>query len=137
MWPPAPSSSPGAIWPASRRRYLSRSPIQLKEAGRYPDREELHVTVTRKLRPGLPPRDARADVHDLAAWRPVTVSVSLLESAWSLEERFGMSFWDASVVAAAQAAGCRHLLTEDLQDGADLDGVRIVDPFRTSVGPLE
>jgi len=30
----------------------------------------------------------------------------------------------------AVAAGCTHLLTEDLQDGQDLDGIRVVNPFR-------
>jgi predicted nucleic acid-binding protein len=33
-------------------------------------------------------------------------------------------------VASAQVASCDLLLTEDLQDGMDLDGVRVADPFR-------
>lgn len=45
--------------------------------------------------------------------------------------RFGFSFWDALIVAAAHVARCDVLLSEDLQDGMDLDGVRVVDPFRS------
>lgn len=60
-----------------------------------------------------------------------TQSVSTMRTvAWEVQDRFGLSFWDGLIVAAAQASGCRHLLTEDLQDGQDLGGVIVVDPFR-------
>lgn len=91
--------------------------------------QEYYVTTTRKLRPGLVPDDARADVRDLSAWRPVTLGLEGVESAWTIEERFGLSFWDSLVVAAAHVARCDLLLSEDLQHGLDLDGVRVVDPF--------
>lgn len=99
--------------------------------------EEFYVTTTRKLKPGLKREDARADVLDLLAWRPVLVDGDVVEAAWSIEDRFRLSFWDALVVAAAHRAGCGHLLTEDLQNGADFDGVRVVDPFSVPVGSLE
>jgi predicted nucleic acid-binding protein len=97
--------------------------------------QEYYVTTTRKLRPGLAPEQARADVLDLAAWSPVVTDIQMLASAWTIEERFGLSFWDALIVAAAQVARCDVLLTEDMQHGMDLDGVRVTDPFR--VGPAE
>jgi predicted nucleic acid-binding protein len=92
--------------------------------------QEYYVTTTRKLRPGLAPEEARADVLDLAAWSPLVADVQTLASAWTIEERFSVSFWDALIVASAQVARCDVLLTEDLQDGMDLDGVRVADPFR-------
>jgi predicted nucleic acid-binding protein len=92
--------------------------------------QEYYVTTTRKLHPGLEPEDARADVVDLAVWSPVVADPRMIASAWSIEDRFGLSFWDALIVAAAQVARCDVLLTEDLQHDADLDGVRITDPFR-------
>ena len=91
---------------------------------------EYYVSTTRKLRPGLPPAEARADVRDLSAWEPVILGVDGLETAWDVEERFGLPFWDALVVAAAHIGRCDVLLTEDLQDGMELDGLRVVDPFR-------
>lgn len=91
---------------------------------------EYYVTTTRKLDPGLPPEEARADVRDLAAWEPVILGIDGLETAWAIEERFGLPFWDALVVAAAHVARCDVLLSEDLEHGMDLDGVRVVDPFR-------
>ena len=97
--------------------------------------QEYYVTTTRKLRPGLHAEDARADIVDLTAWGPVQIDAQALASAWSIEDRFGLSFWDALIVASAHVAGCQTLLTEDLQHGMDLDGVRIVDPFQ--VAPTE
>jgi predicted nucleic acid-binding protein len=42
----------------------------------------------------------------------------------------GLSFWDAMIWATAEQAGCRLLISEDLQDGRVLGGVRFVDPFK-------
>jgi len=98
--------------------------------------QEYYATTTRKLRPGLPPEQARADVRDLVAWRPVPVGTQLLEAGWTVEDRFGLSCWDALIVAAARIAGCEYLLTEDLQHGAEFDGLQVVDPFRAAPGTL-
>ena len=95
--------------------------------------QEFYVTTTRKLRPGLTAVEARADVRDLLAWRPITIGPMGLDSAWSIEDRFGLSFWDSLIVAAAQMAGCDVLLTEDLQHDLEIDGLRVVDPFQTPV----
>ena len=97
---------------------------------------EYYVTVTRKLEPGLDPASARTDVRALAAWRPLRLDGALIESAWEAEDRFGFAFWDALIVAAARRLGCGHLLSEDLQDGQDLDGVVVVDPFRHEPGSV-
>ena len=94
------------------------------------------MTVTRKLDPGLSADEARDDVRDLAAWRPVKIDEPIVEAAWRIEDRYRLSFWDSLIVAAAQAAGCETVLTEDLQHGLDIDGLRIADPFVTSVGSL-
>ena len=91
--------------------------------------EEFYVTVTRKLDPGLEAPEARSDVRALGAWDPLAIDHSLLDAAWDLEDRYGFSFWDALIVAAARRLGCGTLLTEDLQDGQDLDGVRVWSPF--------
>jgi predicted nucleic acid-binding protein len=40
-----------------------------------------------------------------------------------------ISFWDALIVHAAHAAGCRVLYTEDFQPNSMMSGVRVVNPF--------
>lgn len=90
---------------------------------------EYYVTVTAKLDPGLAPAEARADVRALSAWRPLPLDAEMAETAWEVEDRHGFSFWDALIVAACRRAACSYLLTEDLQDGQDLGGFEVVDPF--------
>lgn len=94
--------------------------------------EEYYVTVTSKLDPGLDPAEGRSDVRALSAWRPLPLDADLVEAAWGLEDRWGFSFWDAMIVAAGRRAGCRYLLSEDLQDGQALNDMEVVDPFRRS-----
>lgn len=43
-----------------------------------------------------------------------------------------LSFLDALILQAAHRSGCVHLLTEDLNDGALIAGVRVVNPFEPS-----
>jgi predicted nucleic acid-binding protein len=90
---------------------------------------EFYVTVTRKLKPGLTRDEAREEVRDLLSWNPVPISASLYECAWEIEERWNLSWWDSLIAASARLAGCSILLSEDMQDGLDLGGLRIVNPF--------
>ncbi len=90
---------------------------------------EYYVTVTAKLKPGLAEEEAREDVLALGAWSPLPISLPLTEKAWETQARWGFSFWDSLIVAAARAQGCSVLLTEDLAHGQDLDGIQVVSPF--------
>lgn len=110
----------------SRRGRLSMQVIQ-----------EFYVTVTSKLKPGLDPEMARREARALMLWRPTPITSSLVERAWSVQDRFGFPWWDSMIVAAAQAEGCGYLLTEDLQDGQDLDGLIVLDPFRHEPAAIE
>ena len=98
--------------------------------------QEFYVTVTRKLQPGLDLETARNVVRSLWAWQPVAVNERSFAAAWGIQDRFQFSWWDALIVAAARSAECSILLTEDLQHGQDLDGLRVVDPFQVPPGDL-
>jgi predicted nucleic acid-binding protein len=89
--------------------------------------QEYYNVATRKLL--LPAKEIRLSVNRLFAWKPVTPDARTFERAWTIEDRYRLSFWDALVVAAAQTADCTHLLTEDLQDGQNLDGLVVMNPF--------
>lgn len=97
---------------------------------------EYYVTVTRKLKPGLPAEQAWDDVEALMQWNPQPVDRGAMQRARTIEARYRLSWWDALVVAAAREQGCAVLLTEDLQDGALIDGVRVRNPFAFSVQEL-
>lgn len=91
--------------------------------------QEFYVNATQKLKPGLDRQSAREEVRDLMTWSPSPVDGRMLEGAWALQDRFGLSFWDSLIAAAARSAGCRFLLTEDLQHEQDLNSVRVLNPF--------
>ncbi len=93
---------------------------------------EYFVTVTRKLNPGLSEDTAWMDVEDLLSWDPIPVDAGVLRRARGIVIANSISWWDAQIVAAAQMSGSDFLLTEDLQDGQDLNGLTIVNPFRHS-----
>jgi predicted nucleic acid-binding protein len=59
-----------------------------------------------------------------------------LSAALDAVKNHRLAFWDAMLWAAAQRAGVRHLVTEDLQDGFELAGVRFVNPFDAANNPL-
>ncbi len=80
---------------------------------------------------------AQAEVRDLFAWEPIAVDADLIRAAWGLQAHFSLSFWDALIVAAAQALRCGFLLTEDLTHEQDLGGVRVVNPFRVTPASLD
>lgn len=90
--------------------------------------QEYYALVTRKLDPGMPEDEAREDVAALRMWTPLDADPDLLEEAWEIEDRYGFSFWDALIVAAARRLGCAVLLTEDLQDGQELGSARVRSP---------
>ena len=59
-----------------------------------------------------------------------------LSAALDAVKNHRLAFWHAMLWAAAQRAGVRHLVTEDLQDGFELAGVRFVNPFAAANNPL-
>jgi predicted nucleic acid-binding protein len=57
------------------------------------------------------------------------MDAELVIAAVVLARRHKLSLWDALIVVAAKAGGAAELLTEDLQHGQTLEGVRVVNPF--------
>jgi predicted nucleic acid-binding protein len=73
-------------------------------------------------------RTMLATFQELMPVRPLTVDIQ--EAGVALGERYGLSAFDAMIVASALDAGCDTLWSEDMQDGMLLDGrIRIVNPF--------
>ena len=109
--------------------------LWLRRAGRISTQvlNEFYNVTTRKLKPSMPAGDARAEVRRYQRWQPWMVDHATVEAAWAVESRYGLSYWDALMVAAAQQQGCAALLTDNLQHDQVIDGVRILSPFL--VGP--
>jgi predicted nucleic acid-binding protein len=93
--------------------------------------QEFYVQATR------PTRAARLShetaVRLIGTWLrfPVqSITVAVMSDALDIKAAAGLSYWDAAIVAAAKALGCRELFSEDMAHGRDIGGVRIVNPFR-------
>ena len=92
--------------------------------------KELYVVTTRKLQPGLKEKQAALLVRHLVdAAHVVDDTAPLLDRALELASQVRASLWDACIVAAAEAAGCEELYSEDLQHGRRLVGLRVTNPF--------
>jgi predicted nucleic acid-binding protein len=91
--------------------------------------QEFYVNATRKLGRPLSPERAEARVRDLSRLPLVQVNAPLILAAIARSRSLGFSFWDALILEAALSAGAARLLTEDLQHGREVEGLRIENPF--------
>ncbi len=91
---------------------------------------EFYWAVTRKLAPPLDEAEARHATRLLAALPVVAVDRALVLAAVDTSRDHRLALWDALIVEAAVRSGCDRLVTEDLDHGAVIRGVRIEDPFR-------
>jgi predicted nucleic acid-binding protein len=91
---------------------------------------EFYANAQKKYASIIGRGDARAEVRRYQSWQPWCLDHPTIESAWAVEARYGFSYWDSLMIAAAQAMGCTHMLTEDLQHDQLVDQLRIINPFR-------
>jgi predicted nucleic acid-binding protein len=77
-------------------------------------------------------QSARDDVRSLFAWHPIPVDADVVQGAWSMHDRFTLSWLDSLIVSPAQVGDCRYLLTEDLRENLAFGDVRVINPFLRS-----
>jgi predicted nucleic acid-binding protein len=89
---------------------------------------ELFQVLVRKA--GWSSQRARAAILNWQdAFPVVETSPVVLFTAIDLVVHHKLSIWDAVILSAASATGCRLLLSEDLQSGFTWNGVTVVNPF--------
>lgn len=91
---------------------------------------EFYVNATRKLARPVSPEVAARMVEQMAKMEVVAIDAGRVRAAIDGSRAWRISYWDALIVAAAQAAGCARLLSEDLADGVTYGTVRVENPFR-------
>jgi predicted nucleic acid-binding protein len=90
---------------------------------------EFYRVTTGRLDPPLDAQLAREATAALAALTVVAVDGALVLAAIDTAIAADISVWDAMIVQAARRAGCDEILTEDLNTGQIIEGVRIHDPL--------
>lgn len=93
--------------------------------------QEFYVQATRATRDdALTHGEATQLIRTWKRFDPVSITPEILDAALVARERWGISYWDAAIIEAARSAGCDTVLSEDLNDGQDYGGLRVVNPFR-------
>jgi predicted nucleic acid-binding protein len=92
--------------------------------------QEFYVIATKLVPNALDPLKAATVIRDLCSWKVHRPSTDDILAAISLQQRYQISFWDAQIIRSAQETSCEILWSEDLSDGQDYDGVKVINPFK-------
>jgi predicted nucleic acid-binding protein len=91
--------------------------------------QEFFVNATRKIAVPLTDQEALRFIEVVSVAPVVPVDLDLVIEAVALKKRFGVSYWDAAILAAAHELGARTLYTEDLNPGQRYGEILAVNPF--------
>jgi predicted nucleic acid-binding protein len=94
--------------------------------------QEFYAVAATKQRLGMTHEESLAVLQSLAAFPVWPVTRELVLEAVDAKQRFGISYWDAAILAAAKQMGCRVVFSEDLNAGQEYDGVKVVNPFEAN-----
>jgi len=90
--------------------------------------QEFYVSVTRKLATRLSKPAARRAVDLYSSWC-VEISPADITVAFRIEDEARISFWDALIFAVAHKSGASRVLSEDLNPGQKIAGIKVENPF--------
>ena len=97
---------------------------------------EFYTQSTRPSRQGaLTHPEAVEFIGNLQRFHIEHLTFEVVRTALTLRERFGISYWDATILATARIAGCDTVYSEDLSHTQDYDGIRVQNPFALSETP--
>jgi predicted nucleic acid-binding protein len=91
--------------------------------------QEFYVNVTRKIAAPLAPDAAVALLEEFKRFPMVLTDYPLIVTGVEISLRFGISYWDGTIIAAAERLGATTLYSEDLSHGQRYGSVQAVNPF--------
>ena len=93
--------------------------------------QEFYVQATRPSRPDPITRQQAVRLVESFRRFPVQdITSGILMAALDTRQRFQLSYWDSAIIEASRAMGCAEVLSEDLGDGQDYAGIRVINTFR-------
>jgi predicted nucleic acid-binding protein len=90
--------------------------------------QEFFVAATKKLH--ISPLEAKELAQKLGGFQCIQITTDIIYQAMDIMILNKISFWDALVVASALAGGCNCVLSEDMQDGQNISGILVENPFK-------
>jgi len=92
--------------------------------------QEFYHQVTRPTRTTPLTQDhALRFIESLRDFPVQDVTLEVFRAAVAISRRFLLSYWDGAILAAAKAAGCDAVYSEDMNAEQDYDGLRVINPF--------
>jgi predicted nucleic acid-binding protein len=93
--------------------------------------QEFYVQATRATRPDAIAHEIAVGLmHTWLRFKVQEITLPIMLGALEITAIYRLSYWDAAIVAAARALGCRELLSEEMSHGREIEGVTIHNPFR-------
>ncbi|MHB1871730.1 MAG: PIN domain-containing protein [Steroidobacteraceae bacterium] len=94
--------------------------------------QEFYVNATQKLATPVARATAREIVKTYGAWVRRATTVETVTRATEIADLARISFWDALIVAAAEEVDAEALLSEDLNDGQSIAGIKVLNPLKAA-----
>ena len=92
--------------------------------------QEFYVQATRPCRPGaLTHAEAVNFIEAIRRFPVQPNTLDVMRAALVLCERFGLSYWDSAILAAARASDCDAVYSEDFSAQQDYGGLSVINPF--------
>ena len=90
---------------------------------------EFFTVVTKKIQQPMSVNEAAEIVGYLALIDVLEIDLLIVKRAMETVTTYNISYWDSLIVAAAERGRCETIITEDLNDGQEYHGIKVVNPF--------
>ncbi len=91
---------------------------------------EFFVVVTRRIKEPMSADKAERNIDILSVLPVVEIDLPLVKRAIHTHKNYGISYWDALIVSAAERTGCNIILSEDFNEGQKYNGILVENPFK-------
>ena len=92
--------------------------------------QEFYHQATRPNRPDpITPVQALGFLESINAFPVQAITPQVFRAGVEVSQRFGLSYWDGAILAAARAMGCDAVFSEDMSSSQDYDGLKVINPF--------
>ncbi len=91
---------------------------------------EFFNVVTRKIKIPMTPDEALSVISALEILPVVDIDLTMVKRAIDIQGAYEMSYWDSLIIAAAERAECKEVISEDLNDGQVYHGIPVRNPFK-------
>ena len=91
---------------------------------------EFYVTITQKIKNPLTVLKAKEEIKYLSILEIVEIDIAMILQAIHLQDKWNISYWDGLILAAAEQARCKTIISEDFTDQQIYDHILVKNPFK-------